>query len=167
MAAQVLPCKPIPPANPATQGVSLDKASPISFATELKALTEEELTYLQIMADWFGHNRKERMDAIEIIKNRESPALRSLAVAIADSNMQGLFLKMSCPLWDCYTRYYRWRYDCSIWKEKRDKIIKERRKCERCGSTKDLHVHHIKGLRSEMPEDLELLCRKCHKKIPF
>lgn len=64
-----------------------------SLLKELNALTEEELTNLLIMADWFGHSMKERMDAIEFIKNRESTALRSLAAAIADSNMQGYFLK--------------------------------------------------------------------------
>jgi 5-methylcytosine-specific restriction endonuclease McrA len=40
------------------------------------------------------------------------------------------------------------------------------RKCEYCGKTKDLHVHHktYKNIFNEEPEDLIILCRKCHNK---
>lgn len=38
-------------------------------------------------------------------------------------------------------------------------------KCERCGSTHILQVHHVtyKNLFNEEPEDLELLCSGCHR----
>jgi len=38
-------------------------------------------------------------------------------------------------------------------------------KCERCGEKEELHLHHLtyKRLFAEMPEDLELICRDCHK----
>jgi group II intron reverse transcriptase/maturase len=35
-------------------------------------------------------------------------------------------------------------------------------KCVRCGGTENIHVHHIKGMKSHQLEDLETLCRKCH-----
>lgn len=41
------------------------------------------------------------------------------------------------------------------------------RKCERCRSTKFIQVHHISydNLYNEEPEDLEILCGTCHKKV--
>jgi hypothetical protein len=35
-------------------------------------------------------------------------------------------------------------------------------KCVRCGSTENLRVHHKKGTKSHLLEDLETLCQKCH-----
>ncbi len=37
-------------------------------------------------------------------------------------------------------------------------------KCERCPSKGNLHLHHLtyKNVFNEEPEDLELLCAKCH-----
>lgn len=37
-------------------------------------------------------------------------------------------------------------------------------KCERCGDTKNLQVHHLtyENLFNEEPEDLLLLCSRCH-----
>ena len=39
-------------------------------------------------------------------------------------------------------------------------------KCERCGSKKDLQVHHktYKRKGHELPGDVELLCKTCHEK---
>jgi len=39
-------------------------------------------------------------------------------------------------------------------------------KCERCGSTLNLQVHHLTydTLGEEMPWDLEVLCKRCHGK---
>ena len=37
-------------------------------------------------------------------------------------------------------------------------------KCQRCGSTKDLELHHIDGNReNNNPSNLILLCLKCHR----
>jgi len=51
------------------------------------------------------------------------------------------------------------------WLEIRLDILQTRKKCERCGSKKCLHVHHktYKNIYNEEPEDLELLCSKCHE----
>ena len=40
------------------------------------------------------------------------------------------------------------------------------RKCEKCGATKYLQVHHkhYKNIFKEEPEDLEILCKFCHQK---
>jgi len=39
------------------------------------------------------------------------------------------------------------------------------KKCERCGSTNQIQVHHLtyKNVFNEEPEDLEILCKVCHK----
>jgi 5-methylcytosine-specific restriction endonuclease McrA len=39
-------------------------------------------------------------------------------------------------------------------------------KCERCGSTFNLSVHHLtyNNLGKEHPEDLKVLCQSCHEK---
>ena len=52
------------------------------------------------------------------------------------------------------------------WLKIRLDIIQTRKKCERCGSKNKLEVHHkhYKNIFKEEPEDLELLCRRCHKK---
>ena len=46
------------------------------------------------------------------------------------------------------------------------KIEWENNKCERCGSSKRLQVHHknYKSFGDEMPWDLMVLCRECHRK---
>ncbi len=40
--------------------------------------------------------------------------------------------------------------------------IRDRFQCVRCGSTRNLQVHHIKGTKSYRLGDLETLCLKCH-----
>lgn len=57
--------------------------------------------------------------------------------------------------------YSKWRNQCL----KRDNFT-----CQRCGSTEDLHVHHIKPyksfpeLRTEISNGITL-CQSCHKEI--
>lgn len=58
------------------------------------------------------------------------------------------------------------------WKTLRDRIIKERKFCNRCSGTNQLQVHHLtyktyaggSNKYIELDKDLELVCRKCHKK---
>lgn len=40
------------------------------------------------------------------------------------------------------------------------------RKCEQCGNTRQLHIHHLtyKNIYNEEPEDLIILCKPCHEK---
>lgn len=57
-----------------------------------------------------------------------------------------------------------------LWKDKRNSIVEQRgNKCERCQSTTNLQVHHIKYLKDKLAweyEDslLECLCGSCHMK---
>jgi hypothetical protein len=46
-----------------------------------------------------------------------------------------------------------------------DAIERARGACEKCGSGEKLQVHHITYERrgEELPEDLIVLCKKCHK----
>ncbi len=74
------------------------------------------------------------------------------------------------------TKFGRIRYFKSIpyvdylltphWKKKRTAARKHHGvKCNRCGSRKNLHVHHktYERLGAELMSDLELLCRGCHE----
>ena len=60
-----------------------------------------------------------------------------------------------------YHRYLK----SSKWKGIRKEVIAERILCERCSSSESLQVHHktYKNVFNEKMEDLELLCRKCHR----
>jgi 5-methylcytosine-specific restriction endonuclease McrA len=54
------------------------------------------------------------------------------------------------------------------WKLLREAKFKQvGRKCEKCPSIKILQVHHIryKEIFNVILSDLQVLCRKCHKKI--
>lgn len=53
------------------------------------------------------------------------------------------------------------------WRLMRDGLFYRRgKKCESCGSTEDIQVHHLhyKNVFKEKAEDLEILCRSCHEK---
>jgi len=60
-----------------------------------------------------------------------------------------------------YTKYL----NSKEWLNIRLDILTIRKSCEKCGSKKKLQVHHkhYKNIFKEEPEDLELLCDKCHK----
>lgn len=64
------------------------------------------------------------------------------------------------------TNKYKQYLNSKEWLDIRLDIITTRKKCERCGSTNRLQVHHktYKNIFNEEPEDLELLCGGCHKK---
>ena len=54
------------------------------------------------------------------------------------------------------------------WQKKRLKALeKAEHKCERCGTTERLQVHHLsyKNLGCEPLEDLQVLCHKCHAEL--
>lgn len=54
------------------------------------------------------------------------------------------------------------------WNRFRTSVIKNRKKCECCGSEKEImNVHHISynSLGKEKPKDVALLCEDCHKYI--
>lgn len=61
--------------------------------------------------------------------------------------------------------------DSSIFDGNRAEALeRDGRACQRCGSTEDLHVHHIDGLGTVVPKEdrnnsldnLQTLCRACH-----
>lgn len=63
------------------------------------------------------------------------------------------------------TRYAN--YNTPEWKALRTKIIKQRGKCELCGSTYRLQVHHIIPARVRPDlflneNNLQVLCQTCH-----
>ncbi len=58
-------------------------------------------------------------------------------------------------------------YQSEEWATKRlFALYRASHRCDRCGSKGPLQVHHITydRLYNERPEDLEVLCIKCHKK---
>ena len=56
-----------------------------------------------------------------------------------------------------YLRSYKWI-------KFRDRLKKERGCCEHCGSKENLECHHktYKNMYNEKPEDILVLCKKCH-----
>jgi len=54
-----------------------------------------------------------------------------------------------------------------LWKDKNDFLIELKEKCEKCGSKKNLVVHHLNYERvgNEGMRDLMVVCSKCHKEI--
>jgi len=54
------------------------------------------------------------------------------------------------------------------WRAKRaEKIILQGGSCEHCGTTGNLHVHHLSYVRlgREKMEDLQVLCKRCHSRL--
>src|SRR6056297_3246105 len=53
------------------------------------------------------------------------------------------------------------------WQKKRILKLNEIDYCEMCGSTENLHVHHLtyEHFKNEHMEDLQVLCKKCHMKV--
>lgn len=65
---------------------------------------------------------------------------------------------------------YREYLQSPHWQKVRNEIIKVRgEKCEICGATENLQVHHKTykhlGFEENYPEDLIVVCKKCHYKI--
>lgn len=66
--------------------------------------------------------------------------------------------------WVDLQEYYQTRH----WQKRRTAFLKKKgRKCQDCGSTKDIRVHHIRytNLYGEKDKDLEVLCEVCHTNI--
>lgn len=56
------------------------------------------------------------------------------------------------------------------WQDFRERIIRERGyRCESkgCGATNNIELHHLNyhRLGKELPQDVRLLCKKCHKEV--
>lgn len=64
-------------------------------------------------------------------------------------------------------RAYSAFINSAAWKWIREQALADRhRRCERCGSQWQLHVHHLTYERfggQELLSDLEVLCRACHR----
>lgn len=77
-------------------------------------------------------------------------------------------MKYGMPGWKAlgYKTYLNYLLS-DAWKDKRDLMIKLKKKCEMCGETKDLQVHHLNYLNvgNEGQDDLIVLCRDCHNKL--
>ena len=62
---------------------------------------------------------------------------------------------------------YNFHIASAEWQRFKCEVIKQRgNRCERCGQVSaslELHHLHYHSLGSEQPEDVELLCPKCHK----
>lgn len=67
--------------------------------------------------------------------------------------------------------YYNRLLEDKRWKEFRLKVMSERgSKCECCGGTDILQIHHTFYIRGKMPweydiKDMRVLCKKCHQRI--
>ena len=67
--------------------------------------------------------------------------------------------------------YYNRLLEDKRWKEFRLKVLSERgNKCECCGGTDVLQIHHTFYMRGKMPweydiNDMRVLCKRCHQRI--
>ena len=67
--------------------------------------------------------------------------------------------------------YYSRLLEDKRWKEFRLKVLSERgNKCECCGGTDVLQIHHTFYIRGKMPweydiNDMRVLCKRCHQRI--
>lgn len=67
--------------------------------------------------------------------------------------------------------YYNHLLEDKRWKEFRLKVLSERgNKCECCGGTDVLQIHHTFYIKSKMPweyeiNDMRVLCKRCHQRI--
>ena len=70
-----------------------------------------------------------------------------------------------------YKEYYKHLLKDKRWKEFRLKVMSERgNKCECCGGTDILQIHHTFYISGKMPweyniDDMRVLCKKCHQRI--
>lgn len=70
-----------------------------------------------------------------------------------------------------HKEYYRHLLKDKRWKEFRLKVMSERgNKCECCGGTDILQIHHTFYISGKMPweyniDDMRVLCKKCHQRI--
>jgi hypothetical protein len=67
-------------------------------------------------------------------------------------------------------KYYDLYLATDKWRGFKNSIISKRGfNCELCSSKKNIQVHHLtyERLGNEMPEDVMILCKKCHEKAHF
>lgn len=86
--------------------------------------------------------------------------------AIKKKNNSILKGKSGKTKYDLYKAKYYSYLKSSKWKSIRNSIIEDRKRCERCYSIQELQVHHktYENVFNEKDEDLELLCKSCHRK---
>jgi phage terminase large subunit GpA-like protein len=63
---------------------------------------------------------------------------------------------------------YAWYLSSDEWKHRSLQTKADRgHTCEHCGANANLEVHHLtyKHIGAERPEDMLVLCRKCHARI--
>lgn len=96
-------------------------------------------------------------------------------ISILSNNLKELKEKFA-PRWDdvaiglkqVYKQQYQSYLRSPEWQIKRDSVLsRDDHKCRICGSTKDLHVHHLTYDRvyDESLYDLVTVCKECHKLI--
>lgn len=69
-------------------------------------------------------------------------------------------------LWSFGFKNYQDYLQSWYWADKKKLILELKgNKCEKCGKTKSLQVHHLTydSLCNENQHDVEVLCKKCHE----
>jgi 5-methylcytosine-specific restriction endonuclease McrA len=73
----------------------------------------------------------------------------------------------STKVYKAHKKQYEEYLSSTKWRTKRKEVFAARgEKCEKCTSTTSLQIHHLtyENVFNEKLEDLQILCRSCHKK---
>jgi hypothetical protein len=115
---------------------------------------------------WNGSNaaKKEHEDAKKAFNDKRKRR-RFLKANSRQKRLSSLDVITADPMFRqkmTYNEYLRspwWRY------RRKKKIQSARKRCERCGATRGLQVHHLNYNRlwGERDSDLEVLCSGCHQ----
>ena len=130
----------------------------IRLLKAIDSLTESKTNKIIEVLNIHSPNQIETIRSIINGKNRE---LKQIAGILYDGlfPIKGLYNVFK----RCYRRYYVHRRYKLGWQKRRLEILQQRgNKCELCGSTTKLQVHHKKGWDDEEDEGLEVLCQECH-----
>ena len=145
--------------------MSLEKRQ---LENHVKNVAKGTIKYLEYYIEYWGEDYesggRREIEKVKTLEKTWIEKINNMNNSKLKSDLS-IISKIETAFYKCWKRYYEWRRNGTIWEKKRKKTIKQRRKCELCGSKEKLEVHHMEGLISEKPEHLQVLCRKCHLKI--
>ena len=142
----------------------------VSNMTTMKEIRD---FYPDTMCSWCKHHPDPDLFAMQMPINCKHPKYDCYdeSIKLDFPEESGEFVVTFCPYYERdvsdKTNYYQY-LDSERWKKKATKRMSmDNYKCVKCGSAKNLAVHHITydRLFCEPMDDLITVCNNCHKKI--